>query len=181
MIDLNSKSNYSNTMKHKRICFVGMSGIGKSSFGNLLAKKHQLPFLDTDTLIESKIPISIKDYLKTKTEKSFLELEETVVLELSFPEKIIIATGGSLIYCDKAMTHLKNHCTIIYLNDSLENIKNRIKDFDQRGIVMNGNKTLEDVYNERLLLYDKWSDITITYPKKFSILNILSLIEKEIL
>ena len=66
MIDLNSKSNYSNTMKHKRICFVGMSGIGKSSFGNLLAKKHQLPFLDTDTLIESKIPISIKDYLKRK-------------------------------------------------------------------------------------------------------------------
>ncbi len=181
MIDLNTKSNYSNIMKYKRICFIGMSGIGKSSFGELLAKKYNLPFLDTDTLIEQKIPISIKDYLKTQSEESFLTLEENVVLNTQFPDQTIIATGGSIIYCNKAMLYLKKNCTIIYLKDSLTNIKTRTKNFNERGIVMKGKKTIEDVYNHRLNLYKKWSDITITYPNKFSINTIISLIEKEIL
>tara|TARA_Y100001970_G_scaffold276975_1_gene380493 strand:+ start:1687 stop:2199 length:513 start_codon:yes stop_codon:yes gene_type:complete len=169
------------SIKYNRICFIGMSGIGKSSFGNTIAKKYNLPFIDTDTLIEANIPISIQDYLKTNPEESFLNLEEKVVLEMPFPEKIIIATGGSLIYCKKAMSYLKKHCTLIYLKDSLTNIQNRTKDFNKRGIVMKGSKTIQEVYHNRLNLYEKWSDITITYPEKFSISSIIALIEKEIL
>ncbi len=169
------------TIKYKRICLIGMSGVGKSYFGNLIAKKYKLPFLDTDTLIEASIPISIKEYLKTHDEESFLSLEEKMILGISFPKQIIIATGGSTVYSKKTMSYLKQHCTVIYLNDSFKNIQKRTTNFDKRGIVMKGRKSIENVYKDRLNLYKTWSDITITYPNNISFKNMISLIEKKIL
>tara|TARA_B100000427_G_scaffold65888_1_gene52401 strand:+ start:1205 stop:1738 length:534 start_codon:yes stop_codon:yes gene_type:complete len=165
---------------NKPLCFIGMSGIGKSSFGKLLAKKYQRHFIDTDDLIEETIATPIKTYLLENSEKSFLTIEEQVILAIIIPNNSIIATGGSVIYNKNIMTFLKYHCTLIYLKDSLENIQNRINNYENRGIIMNNHKTLEAVYQERLPLYEQWQDITISYPSPFSIKNIVTAIDTAI-
>ncbi len=168
------------TQSNKPLCFIGMSGIGKSSFGKLLAKKYQRPFIDTDDLIEETIGTPIKTYLLENSEKSFLAIEEQVILAMKISQNSIIATGGSVIYNKDIMTFLKYHCTLIYLKDSLENIQNRINNYENRGVIMNNNKTLEAVYQERLPLYEHWQDITISYPSTFSIKSIVTAIDTAI-
>ena len=168
------------TLNNKPLCFIGMSGIGKSSFGKLLAKKYQRPFIDTDDLIEKDIATSIKSYLLENSEKSFLAIEKQVILAMNISNNSIIATGGSVIYNKNIMTFLKHHCILIYLNDSLENIQNRINNYETRGIIMNNHKTLEAVYKERTTLYEYWQDITISYPSPFSIKSILFAIENAL-
>jgi shikimate kinase len=166
---------------HHSLCFIGMSGIGKSSFGSYLAKKFNRPFIDTDDIIEKKLSSSIKAYIEKTSESDFLIQEEAIILAMTIPKNSIIATGGSVVYSEKAMTYLKKQCTLVYLNDSLENIKNRISNYDTRGVIMNNNKTLDAVYNERKPLYEKWQDITIIYPSPFSANSIISAIESKII
>ena len=167
-------------LKYKKICFIGMSGVGKSSIGKIIAKKNNLPFIDTDSLIEKKINISIKEFLTQHSEEKFLQLEESTIMNMTIKNELILATGGSVIYSEKSMQFLKKNFTIIYLNDSIENIKKRIKNFDNRGLITNKETNLTTIYNSRKKLYEKWSDITINYPKYFSYNVILSIIYDQI-
>ena len=45
----------------------------------------------------------------------------------------------------------------------------RVKQFSNRGVVMNKAKTIEEVYKQRHKLYSEYADITITLPKQFHI------------
>ena len=73
----------------------------------------------------------------------------------------VIATGGSVVYSDKAMEHLKSLGKIIYLHLSYEDMCKRISNLETRGIVFQNSETLEDMYNERLPLYNKWAQAVI--------------------
>ena len=93
---------------------------------------------------------------------------------------MVIATGGSVIYSNKIMSFLKDNSTIIYLNDTFNHIQKRVKNYNNRGIIMNHKKSLQDVFNERDPLYKAWADIAITYPHPFSIQKILSTLYEQI-
>ena len=73
----------------------------------------------------------------------------------------VIATGGSVVYSQKGMEHLKKGGRVIYLHLSYETMCDRIKNITTRGVVLKKGSTLEDMYNERLSLYEKYADITI--------------------
>ena len=165
---------------HNRICLIGMSGIGKSSLGKKIAKHYNIPFIDTDTYIQSQINQSLKDYINQFGEPHFLKTEESLVSTMPLEKKMVIATGGSVVYSQKTMSYLKKNSVIIYLNDTFENIQKRIKDYDNRGIIMNQKSSLQDVFTEREPLYQSWADIVITYPIPFSIKKILNTLYKQI-
>lgn len=167
-------------IKYSNITFIGMAGVGKSTFGKLIAKENNYNFIDVDTLIEENEKIKIKDYISKFSEKKFIEKEESTILKLKFSKNCIIATGGSAIYSDKAMKYLKQHSKIVFLNDTIENIKKRITDFNSRGMITNGHNCLESLFNSRLPLYNKYLDITVNMPKELSIENGLKEIYKYI-
>ena len=56
----------------------------------------------------------------------------------------VIATGGSVVYSDKAMEHLKSLGKIIYLHLSYEDMCKRISNLETRGIVLQNGETLEE-------------------------------------
>ncbi len=73
----------------------------------------------------------------------------------------MIATGGSVIYKKNAMTHLKRISKVIHLSIDLNTLLSRLDDMTSRGVAIAPGKTIEDLYNERTLLYDHYCDIKI--------------------
>ena len=56
----------------KNLVFLGMMGSGKSSIGNLVSKKLDLPFIDIDNLIVENAEMSISEIFEKKGENYFL-------------------------------------------------------------------------------------------------------------
>lgn len=74
----------------------------------------------------------------------------------------VIATGGSAVYSEKAMRHFQENGRIVYLQTELEALKARLQDFRQRGVVLREGQTIDSLYKERTVLYQKWADITVS-------------------
>jgi shikimate kinase len=159
------------TLLPNRITLIGMSGVGKTSIGKLLAQKTNYAFIDTDTMIRNTLDKPIHLYIKQHSESDFLALEENIITSTSLSDKLIIATGGSVIYSPKIMTFLNSHTTIIYLKDSLENIQKRISSFKTRGLIKNNKKTLKELFSEREVLYKNYATITVQLSPVFNIEN----------
>ncbi|HIW86645.1 MAG TPA: shikimate kinase [Candidatus Eubacterium faecipullorum] len=137
-----------------------MPGAGKSTCGVLAAKILLKNFFDTDLLIQSIESKRLQQIIDEKGVAEFKKAEEQAVLSLDI-KGTVIATGGSVVYSEKAMRHLKSMGKIIYMHLSYEEMKGRIKNLSTRGIVLENGETLLDMYNERLPLYEKYADHVI--------------------
>lgn len=104
--------------------------------------------------------MSLQNIINTRGVAYFEKAEENAVLSLEL-QGTVIATGGSVVYSDKAMEHLKKLGRIIYLHLDYENMLKRIHNLSSRGIAVKQGETLFDMYNERLPLYQKWADVII--------------------
>ena len=71
----------------------------------------------------------------------------------------MIATGGSVIYGEKAMEHLRKIGCVVYLKLSYKEIEDRLGDLTARGVALKNGQTLKDLYNERCPLYEKYANI----------------------
>lgn len=143
------------------IIFVGMPGCGKSTLGVLFAKARTYAFCDTDLLVQQKEKLPLFKIIEKKGLSGFLETESQVVSTLSGYHRTVIATGGSVVLSDRAMQNLRKNGIIVYIKLPCEEIVSRVKNITTRGIVMNKNETLEDIYRERTPLYEKYADITV--------------------
>lgn len=139
---------------------IGMPACGKSTIGVVLAKTAGMNFIDTDLLIQHRENMILQDILDARGSEAFLEIEESVLCGIS-DENVVISTGGSAVYSEAAMAHLKETGKIIYLSLPLEEIKARLNNIKTRGIAMEAGQTLEDLYEKRIPLYKKYADITI--------------------
>jgi len=141
----------------KSITLIGMAGAGKSTIGIKLANLLGSNFLDGDAIIEERINQSIQSYLDQHGGKEFTKIEEEVLLSIKL-DKTVLATGGSAVLSDAAMNFLKKESEVIFLDVSYENISERILNLSERGVVRGANQSLQDTYNERLNLYQKYAD-----------------------
>lgn len=144
-------------MDKSNIVLIGMPGSGKSSCGVIAAKVMLKNFFDTDLLLQGLEQSRLQDLIDEKGTDYFYAAEENAILSLKL-EATVIATGGSVIYSEKAMEHLKSLGQVIYLHLSYETMMKRIHNFTTRGIVVKNGNTLFDMYNERLPLYEKYAD-----------------------
>jgi shikimate kinase len=142
------------------ITLIGMPGAGKSTVGIILAKNLSFGFIDTDILIQINRQKSLQHIMNETGYLNLRNIEEQEVLKLNI-DRLIIATGGSVVYSDKAMTHLKSISKIIFLDVDFDIIKKRIHNFDTRGIARADHQTIEDVFVEREALYRKYAEYTV--------------------
>ncbi len=139
------------------IVLIGMPGCGKSTCGVLAAKALLKNFFDTDLLIQNNENSTLQNILDEKGIEYFKKAEEDAIVSLNI-RGTVIATGGSVVYSEKAMQHLKEIGKVIYLHLSYETMEKRIDNITTRGVVLAKNTTLKDMYNERLSLYNKYAD-----------------------
>lgn len=140
------------------IILIGMPGAGKSTLGITLAKKLSLDFVDTDDLIESEQGRSLQTILDSEGYLALRAMEETVLLKLAVSHTLI-ATGGSVIYSDTAMQHLKASGIVVFLDVTLETLQRRINNESSRGIARPAGQSFADVYAERHPAYLRYADI----------------------
>jgi len=146
--------------KLNNISFIGMAGCGKSTLGKAISEELSINFIDTDLLIEKKYNATLEE-IKIENGYEFVRAaEEEVILNLNETTKII-STGGSAVYSDKAMNYLSSISKIIFINTSLEMIKERIGFNPERGLASPSGESIDNIFMERLPLYNKWSDIEI--------------------
>lgn len=144
------------------IILVGMPGSGKSTLGIILARRLGYGYLDTDSFISQREKSTLQGIIDTKGLPYFLETERQVGSEIVC-DRVIIATGGSMILSEEAMNNLCSLGKVIYIDVPLDELKKRLGNYADRGVACSENQTLEDILKERQPLYEKYSDIKVTY------------------
>ena len=142
------------------VVLIGMSGAGKSTLGVLLAKALGKNFFDTDILIQQREKRLLQQILDTDGSAYFMQAEEDAILSLELCG-CVIATGGSVVYSERAMEHLRACGTVVYLRVAYEELAGRLSNITTRGIVFKGSDDLRAVYEERLPLYERYADVTV--------------------
>ncbi len=108
------------------LVLIGMMGCGKSTCGQLLAKRLGRTFADTDLLIQKRTGRSIPDIFSHEGEAYFRDLEESVAKELSQHSNLVIATGGGIVLRETNVSALRNSGTVIWLNRAPEDIFSKV-------------------------------------------------------
>jgi shikimate kinase len=163
--NVNGKGNKSNKNNNKwsNIVLIGMPGSGKSTVGACLANMLNMNFVDTDDIIRQIEKKDLKDIVNDKGRGNFLRIQEDIILRLELNNSIV-ATGGSVVYSEKLMNHLKKKGVIIYLKHDILELTERMG--AGRRLARNRGQSIADIYNERLPLYNKYSDFIIDCTKK---------------
>lgn len=144
----------------KNVVLIGMPGAGKSTVGVILAKVMGYHFIDSDLLIQDRENCLLKDIIERDGLEGLIAIEEQVNCDIK-TERSVIATGGSVIYGDKAMEHLRSIGTVVYLQLSYRTISKRLGNIKQRGVVFREGQSLQSLYEERCPLYEKYAHIII--------------------
>ncbi|WP_035588992.1 shikimate kinase [Hippea jasoniae] len=142
------------------ITLIGLPSSGKSSVGVILAKLLVMEFIDTDIIIQNRHNQSLQQLVDKLGYDDFIKIEEKAILDLN-PSNSVIAPGGSFIYSQKAIEHLKNISTLIYLKISYKEMLTRLGDYSQRGLILPFNQTLKDMYEFRTKKYSEICDLEI--------------------
>ena len=149
------------------IILHGMCYSGKSTLGRILAERLNIPFLDSKDLFLKEHGISEIKFLSKYGRDLFIEAEKKS-LNQSF-SNIVLSLGGSAIYYPEQMGKLSKY-NIVWLDVSYNLIIDRkSKEDKERPIVYpDGINTFEELYNQRIKLYPKYTNHRIIINQKES-------------
>lgn len=147
-------------MGHDNIILIGMPGSGKSTLGVLLARAMNYRFLDTDLLIQEREGKLLCEIIEKEGLERFIEIEGEVNAGIC-TERTVIAPGGSAIYHEKAMKHFAEIGTIVYLHVPVTELGKRLGDLKRRGVVLKEGQSLETLFEERRVYYERYADVTV--------------------
>jgi shikimate kinase len=142
------------------ITLIGMPGAGKSTIGVLLAKELAKDFVDTDVLIQVREQKTLQDIMDASDYLNLRRIEEDVILTTDLHNHVI-ATGGSAVYGDAGMQHLKRYGPLVFLSVSLAELQRRIHNYASRGIARRPDQSFDEVFEERNRLYRHYADLVV--------------------
>ena len=163
------------------ITLIGMPGAGKSSAGQKLASLLEYEFIDTDKLVIDGSGTGLQDIVNDLGDMALIKAEEQSILDLKLKDNCIIATGGSVVYSEKAMQFLKARSVVVYLDVPFGTIVMRLSNLATRGVVGLKEKGLRGLYEERTVLYRYFADHIIEVGRKDKVVDVAKRIMAEVL
>lgn len=160
------------------IVLIGMPSCGKSTIGVVLAKALGYRFVDSDLVIQERTGKLLSEIIEEEGIEAFNQIENDINASLDY-QKAIIATGGSVIYGEEAMEHLRSIGTVVYIELPLAILQERIGDLNARGVSIKEGLSFEELYEERKPLYEKYADIIVP-TKGLSIREVVHLLKEKL-
>ena len=145
------------------IALVGMPGSGKSTVGRHLARQLGLRFVDTDTEIEQRTGMPVREYFEAHGEAAFRDVEQAVIDEVTRDTDNLIATGGGAVLRAANREALHSRRRVFYLRSTPEELARRLRHDTGRPLLQVADplKRLRELYRERDPLYRKTAHYTI--------------------
>ena len=137
----------------QNLVLTGMPGCGKTTVGQRLAQRLGRTFVDTDALVEEQAGCSIPELFVREGEEAFRRLEHQVLCQASREQGRVIATGGGIVTRQENWGPLRQNAQVIFLRRPLEELPIQGRPVSQR-------TGLEQLYQERLPLYERTADWT---------------------
>ncbi len=137
------------------VALVGLPGSGKSTVGRQLARRLQLPFIDSDPVIERRLGCSIRAYFEREGEESFRDVEESVLDELTQSHAGVLSTGGGAVLRPGNRERLYTRMHVVYLHSAPDEVFRRLRHDQNRPLlqVKDPLGRLRDLYAVRDPLY----------------------------
>jgi len=143
----------------KNIVLIGISGCGKTSVGEMLAKKLNFDFIDTDEVVES-YGMTIEELFESG-EKSFRCIETMAVKQVASYSDTVISTGGGVVTVKENMDYLKENSFIVFVKRDIERIKKSLQKQKTVRPLLKDSNSLDKLYAKRLELYKKYADAIV--------------------
>jgi shikimate kinase len=137
------------------VVLIGLPGSGKSSVGRQLARRLQLPFVDSDHVIEQRLGCSIREYFDREGEDAFRDVEQAVIDDLTLSHAGVLSTGGGTVLRQANREHLHQRGKVVYLRSSPEEVFRRLRHDVSRPLLQVSDplQRLRDLYSVRDPLY----------------------------
>nr|WP_295786934.1 shikimate kinase [Rhodoferax sp.] len=137
------------------ISLIGLPGSGKSTVGRQLARRLQLPFFDSDHVIEERLGCAVRVAFVRDGESMFRDLEELVLDELTNIPRAVVSTGGGAVLRPSTRERLRERGQVVYLSASPDEIHRRLRHDVSRPLLQVDNPLarLRELYTARDPLY----------------------------
>lgn len=143
------------SVQMKNIILVGMPGCGKTTVGANLASQLNREFVDADAEIVSMAGKTIPEIFSEDGEEVFRDWETKALIALGKRSGLVIATGGGCV------TQLRNY-PFLHQNGTIVWLQREISKLPTDGRPLSRSNSLEAMYNKRKMLYQAFSDITVS-------------------
>jgi 3-dehydroquinate synthase len=118
------------------IFLYGPSGSGKSTIGSILARNLQLPFVDSDRVIESNAGMSIPEIMEIQGEARLRDFETAALKQIIRDKESVVALGGGALLRDENRAWIEKNGSVILLSAQLPTLLERLQhDSNQRPLL----------------------------------------------
>lgn len=137
------------------ISLIGLPGSGKSTVGRQLARRLQVPFVDSDHVIEQRLGCSIREYFEREGEARFRDIEAEIIDELTQQPVGVLSTGGGVVLREANRQHLRERTQVVYLNSSPDELFRRLRHDKNRPLLQVADplSRLRDLHTQRDAFY----------------------------
>ena len=138
-------------------------GSGKTTIGQLLAKRLSRPFFDSDHELEARTGVSVATIFEIEGEPAFRSREAQIIDELTQHAPSVLGTGGGAILNTGTRGVLRARGTVIYLHSTPEIAYERVRRNRDRPLLMVTDPLarLRQLYGVRHPLYSETAHFVV--------------------
>ncbi len=161
------------------LILTGFMGTGKTTAGQLIAKRLGHEFIDIDQWIEQRAAKSVQAIFAEDGEDRFRAWEAEACAAFSEPKELVIATGGWTLGPAKNRELIEQGGRVVCLTATPDTILNRLNGATDRPLLTGGDRraTLESMLRQRAPVYRSfaWQVDTTHMSEAEVMLNVLAL------
>ena len=137
----------------KPILLIGMMGCGKSTLGQMLAKRLGRAFIDLDGEIERREGRSIPDIFAAEGDAGFRKYETAALLDALCADNAVIATGGGIVTREENIAAMREKGLVVWLCRPLEDMIADVRQDTRPNLAGDKAERMHTLYGRRERLY----------------------------
>ncbi len=146
----------------KPIFLCGYTSSGKTTIGKLLAKRLDLPFFDTDQMLEQQTGMTPQAMFARYGETYFRQKEQEIARQFCAFGPSVVSTGGGMLTLPENAQLLSAHGTIVHIDRPFEDCYQDLQKTPDRPLIRNNTKEqLLARYEERQNAYRAYARCSI--------------------